>query len=52
MICSMISTVNDSIVEGEEDFKVQVELEEMYGSFIEATDSSEVQIRILDDDCK
>lgn len=51
-ICSVITTVNDIIVEGEEKFRVRVVLVEKNGSFIVDSSNSEVQIRILDDDCK
>ena len=49
-ICSEINTVNDGIVEGSETFSIKFVFEETSGSFI--ADVNDVEITILDDDCK
>ena len=50
VICSVINTVSDTLVEGSEAFGVQFVIEESSGSFVVVFDSAE--ITILDDDCK
>ena len=50
VICSVVNTVSDAIVEGSETFTIRFVFEEASGSFIVVVDSAE--ITILDDDCK
>ena len=50
MICSVINTDSDTIVEGSETFRIQFVFTETSGSFIVYVDSAE--ITIVDDDCK